>query len=233
MSMSKDASTPDTHALILELAHDLQTPLTILKCRIARMRASMVRDAPDDTEAAEIDALIDSMSAGIAEFIVSAACPPGDSAWETFSLSALVREIAEEATIVAESRAIAVAVQIEGGVVVIGNRRCLREAVQNILSNALKYMGDGPRKEIAITLRRKATHAELIIADTGIGIAEADLPHVFERRYRGQQRYGVTPGLGIGLSIVERAVHAHHGSASVASELGVGTTFTLELPALP
>ena len=73
--------------------------------------------------------------------------------------------------------------------------------------------------------------AVLEISDTGVGIPEEDLPHVFDRFYRvDKARSRDTGGTGLGLSIVQQIVRLHAGSVTVQSELGKGTTFTVQLP---
>ena len=108
----------------------------------------------------------------------------------------------------------------------------LERAVANLLDNALKFCPAGARITLA------AEHAEgvvrLRVADSGPGIAAADLPHLFDRFY--QARHTVAPatgegGKGLGLAIVKRIAELHGGSVSLISRLGEGTTVTLSLPA--
>jgi signal transduction histidine kinase len=105
-------------------------------------------------------------------------------------------------------------------------------AVANLLDNALKFTPAGG----AITLgaQHRADAVQVTVADTGAGIAPADLPHLFDRLY--QSRSSVAPatsdeGKGLGLAIVKRIAELHGGTVAVASSVGGGTTVTLELPA--
>ena len=109
----------------------------------------------------------------------------------------------------------------------------LRQVCYNLVSNAVKYTPDGG--SIRVTLRREGRDAVLQVSDTGIGIAEADLPHVFDRFYRADKaraRMGESGGTGLGLSIVRQIVRLHAGTVTVKSAPGEGTTFTVQLPLL-
>ncbi|HEX7277670.1 MAG TPA: ATP-binding protein, partial [Acidimicrobiales bacterium] len=100
--------------------------------------------------------------------------------------------------------------------------------VSNLLSNALKFTLEG---RIAVSLRLLPSHAELVVTDTGSGIPEADLPHVFERFHRVEGVPARTrEGTGIGLALVDDLVRLHHGRVRVQSRLGEGSTFTVWVP---
>ncbi|HEX6902985.1 MAG TPA: chemotaxis protein CheB [Thermoanaerobaculia bacterium] len=114
------------------------------------------------------------------------------------------------------------------------DRRMWEQVVSNLLSNALKHTFEG---EIAVELRALPMHAELVVRDTGVGIPEAELPHLFKRfhRVRGA-RARTYEGSGIGLALVDELVRRHHGRVRVQSrEAGPdggpsGTTFTVWVP---
>jgi two-component system, OmpR family, phosphate regulon sensor histidine kinase PhoR len=114
-------------------------------------------------------------------------------------------------------------------VVVEVDERRVRQVVDNLLSNAVKYT-PGPG-EVHVVVRRQGTAAEIAVADTGIGIPDDELEHVFDRFFRGASALDQhTPGTGIGLNIVRSIVEAHDGTISVASEPGRGSTFVVSLP---
>lgn len=103
------------------------------------------------------------------------------------------------------------------------------QVVANLLSNALKYTPDGGA--ITFTLSNIENAVRLCVRDTGIGIAENDLPFIFERFYRADKsRSKMTGGSGIGLAIVKSIVLAHGGTVSVSSRLGEGSEFVIEFP---
>jgi signal transduction histidine kinase len=108
------------------------------------------------------------------------------------------------------------------------DRDMWEKIVLNLLSNAFKFTLDG---EIRVTLQREGDTAELRVSDTGVGIAEAELPHMFERFHRIRRTRARTyEGTGIGLALVHELVRLHGGSVSVASAEGRGTTFAVTLP---
>jgi PAS domain S-box-containing protein len=110
------------------------------------------------------------------------------------------------------------------------DRELWEKIVLNLVSNAFKFTLAGA---VTVTIRPAPTGAaaELVVADTGIGIAEAELPRLFERFYRVESAQGRSyEGSGIGLTLVRELVELHGGSISVASRLGAGTAFTIRLP---
>ena len=102
------------------------------------------------------------------------------------------------------------------------------KVVLNLLSNALKFTFAG---EIAVSVARRGDAVAMTVRDTGTGIPAEELPHLFERFHRVEGARGRThEGTGIGLALVQELVHLHGGTVAVASELGRGTAFTVELP---
>ena len=106
----------------------------------------------------------------------------------------------------------------------------LARVLDNLLGNAVKYSPRGGAIQVVIS--RNGDTAELSISDVGEGIPEADLPYVFDRFHRGRNVRGRIPGTGIGLAGVYAIVQLHHGSITVNSCVGKGTTFTVRLPLL-
>ncbi|WP_254624363.1 sensor histidine kinase, partial [Cytobacillus firmus] len=103
------------------------------------------------------------------------------------------------------------------------------QILTNILNNALQYTS--PNKRVVISVLEKNDNIGFVVADEGVGIDEKDLPHLFERFYRGDKsRTRKTGGIGIGLSIVKALVNAHGGDIQVTSELNNGTIITILFP---
>jgi heavy metal sensor kinase len=133
----------------------------------------------------------------------------------------------------AEERGIELAANVTAGAVVHGNSDRLRQVVNNLIDNSLKFTPAGGR--VTVTLRKDPLRkvVELEVADTGVGISEQDLPHVFDRFYRGdksRQREHFAHGNGLGLSICQSIVVAHGGEVRAQSSPGGGATFVVSLP---
>jgi signal transduction histidine kinase len=119
-----------------------------------------------------------------------------------------------------------------GSLLVVGDSDRLAQVLRNLLSNALRHTPAGGR--VMLRVARAGEKLEVQVADTGSGISPEDLPHVFDRFYRGDKggsRRG--GGAGLGLAIARQLVVAHGGQITVASAPGQGTTFAIELPAAP
>lgn len=117
-----------------------------------------------------------------------------------------------------------------------GSPSRLRQVINNLLDNAMKYTEAPGRVQVTLREVPAANVAELSIADTGIGIPPDDLPLVFERFHRVDRSRSHNEGqrgTGLGLSICQTIVEAHGGHISVTSEPGKGSTFTVQLPLMP
>lgn len=105
--------------------------------------------------------------------------------------------------------------------------KLMRRIISNLLSNAIKY--SSAEKPVQLHLQSTATTVVLQVRDEGIGIPEADQPHLFEPFHRAAN-VGAIAGTGLGLVLTKEAVTLHHGTVTVESQLGVGTTFTVTIP---
>ncbi|OQY35425.1 MAG: hypothetical protein B6I38_01555 [Anaerolineaceae bacterium 4572_5.1] len=111
-----------------------------------------------------------------------------------------------------------------------GNEGTLVEALTNILNNAVKYSRVGG--EIDITTAEENGSVIITVTDNGVGIAEEDLPHIFEDFYSGKSRPEGERSSGVGLAITKRIIEAHDGTISLKSALGKGSSFSIQLPVL-
>lgn len=149
---------------------------------------------------------------------------------EPVELDTLVLEVFREL------RPLAGGVQLRLGaedqVTIVGDRDRLKQALLNLGVNALQYTPqDGT---VTLGLEQRDGYALLTVSDTGVGIGEDDMPHIFDRFYRADRsRSRHSGGAGLGLSIVKRVAEAHGGHATVASIPGRGSTFAIWLPLAP
>lgn len=147
-----------------------------------------------------------------------------------------VDTFAEKSVKLMESEAsrknIELSMTIEPGLYVEADEDRLRQIIMNLLSNGINYTPEGGRVSLKIE-GLGDDYIRVQIADSGIGIPKKDLPRIFERFYRvDKARSRSSGGTGLGLSIVKHLVELHKGTISVTSAVGVGTTFTIELPVL-
>jgi signal transduction histidine kinase len=113
--------------------------------------------------------------------------------------------------------------------IVVADELHLTNLIYNLVDNGIKYSAEAPLIEITTT--RNNEHFHISIRDHGIGIAKADQKHVFEKFYRvSTGNVHNVKGFGIGLNYVAQVVHLHHGTITLESELGKGSTFTITLP---
>ncbi len=149
---------------------------------------------------------------------------------EAMHMNTCIKEVWHAFRIVAKERGIDYEILIDptNTVMVMGDPGALKQILMNILSNAFKFTRSG-RITIRTALRDKKM--QIIVSDTGIGIAEEDLPYIFERMYRGDKSREQFEGSGIGLTIVKQLVMAHQGTIDVQSSLNEGTQVTITLPA--
>ncbi len=114
------------------------------------------------------------------------------------------------------------------------NATQIRRVLRNLVNNAIKFTPEGGRISCTCATETTATgdRAVIRIADTGLGIAPEDLPHIFERFYRAHRETNV-PGTGLGLAIAQELVRLHGGDITVVSTPGAGSTFTVSLPVAP
>jgi signal transduction histidine kinase len=145
-------------------------------------------------------------------------------------LTPLVLQSIEAARPVAEERSLELELVADDEATVDGDRARLGQVIDNLLSNALKFTPPGGR--VTVTIERGNDSVHMAVADTGMGISEADQEHLFERFFRSSNAITqAIQGTGLGLSIVGALVEAHGGTIEIASEIGKGTTFTVVLPA--
>ena len=109
----------------------------------------------------------------------------------------------------------------------LADRALIGRLLDNLLSNAVRYGREGGKIEVTVT--RVGDNAEIKVSDDGIGIAQEDIPKIWDRFYRADPSRS-SDGFGLGLALVRQIALLHSGSVSVESRLGDGSTFTVTLP---
>lgn len=132
----------------------------------------------------------------------------------------------------AARKSIKLDLKMENGLYVEADEDRLRQIMMNVIANGINYTPEGGKVSVNIKSIDE-DHIRIQISDTGIGIPKKDLPRIFERFYRvDKARSRSSGGTGLGLSIVKHLVELHKGTISVTSEVGMGSTFVIELPVL-
>jgi signal transduction histidine kinase len=148
--------------------------------------------------------------------------------FETFSVAELVQDLVMQFRPQAEAAAIRLEVELsERAARVHGDIALVERALANLIENALRHTPDGGC--VRVVAASDVDQVRIEVCDTGTGIAEADLPHVFDRFYRKDEGRG-SGGLGLGLAIAQKIAELHGTRLSVASKVDCGTRFTLALP---
>jgi signal transduction histidine kinase len=154
---------------------------------------------------------------------------PQDLSVDDVSLRTLLSGLVDDVEVVSDAKSIRVNLDAPTDFIVKGDAAKLRTLFLNLVENALRYTAAGGR--VAISLGIKNTHVAVSVADTGIGIPEEHLPHIFERFYRvDKSRSRAEGGVGLGLAIAKRIAELHAGRIEVQSKVGEGSTFAVFLP---
>lgn len=149
---------------------------------------------------------------------------------ELVDISTVITDAVERNEQLATSRGIKILADQKPGIKVFGNRDMLTMAIRNLVENAVVYSEPGSQVGIGTSLQDGV--AAIAVTDSGVGISAQDQERIFERFYRvDPSRSRETGGTGLGLSIVKHVAKIHRGEIKLFSQLGVGSTFTLRLPA--
>jgi signal transduction histidine kinase len=215
----------------LHASHELKTPLAVLRGQLE----TALRDDPLPPAARELCAgqleELRRLTRIVDQLTLLAKADAGlvPLAFDPVHLHELVRDIFADAQILAEATGLQVALTACETVTVAGDAHRLRQLLLNLADNAVKYTPPGG--SVTLALREAGTVAEFRIDNTGPGIPAEALPRVYDRFYRGDQAHSSeAEGCGLGLSIAEWIVSAHHGTIAVESMPATLTTVTVRLP---
>lgn len=147
---------------------------------------------------------------------------------ETVNLYALLEDAVDLYRHVAEEKEITLSLTVSKELEVTADRNRMRQVLANLLDNAIKFTP--PEGKISLIAYAEQEQVVIVVEDTGIGIPSMELPKIWDRLYRGSQGRSQR-GLGLGLSLVKAVVQAHGGSVDVSNNSGIGSRFTLLLPA--
>ena len=214
---------------LADVGHELRTPLTVIKGNIDLMRRM---NCTDDESMDSINNEVDRLTRMVGDLLLLAQAESGNMplASKTVELDTLMLEVLQQMRVLAKDRLILKIEEIDQ-VLVCGDEDRLKQVLVNLIGNAIKYTPAGG--EIVLGLAKVDNRARLSVSDSGPGIPAEDLPHIFERFYRGEKsrtRSKDGKGFGLGLSIAYWIVRSHGGQIDVANREPTGTTFTIWLP---
>ncbi len=224
------ASEERMRQFVADASHELRTPLTSIRgyAELIEEGAATDRDLALEriqSEATRMGLLVDDL------LMLARLDQHRPLVAEPVDVQALVHDAVEGVLAGSPERRVEIHLPVVGSVVVNGDRDRLRQVLDNLLSNALRYSSPEDLVEVAVSV--ESGWCAISVVDRGVGLTEDEAGQVFERLYRTDDaRSRVRGGTGLGLAIVRSVVEAHGGSVSVVSEVGSGSTFVVRLPLL-
>ncbi len=215
-----------------DASHELRTPVALIR---TTAELTLRRERPPETyreSLRQIMAESDRMTHLIDDLLLLARADAGLPAisLDRLELTPLVRDVCEQGQVLAHSRQLDISAEIpDEPIFVDANDPALRRLLLLLVDNAVKYTPAGGR--ITVSVGRESGATTVTVRDTGIGIPDAALPHVFERFYRvDESRNREAGGTGLGLSIAKWIAEVHHASLEAESVVGQGSAFRVRFP---
>jgi heavy metal sensor kinase len=228
-----EASFQQMRQFSTDVSHELRTPITAIRGQLEV--ALFTAKSPDQYRDAIVNALqdIDRLSQMVRALLLLSQAESGQLVLQKsrVDLCAVVRDLTEQFQIPAEAAGVRLSAQVPPHCYANVDRVQIERMITNLLSNAVKFTPEDGI--VRVTLGPEEDAIELVVADTGRGIPEQYLPHIFDRFYRvpgSGTAPGPDQGLGLGLSFVAWIVKAHDGAIDVESAPGHGTRFRIKLP---
>jgi len=217
-----------------DVSHELRTPLTAIRGQLEV--ALFTAQTPEQYRDAMVNALedVEQLSSIVRALLLLSQAESGQLALQKtmLDLGDVAEDVVDQFQIPAEEKRVRLTARIEPGVVILADHTQIERLFSNLLSNAVKYTAVGGTVQVRVRRDEKPNWGRIEIEDTGVGIPQENLPHIFDRFYRVRNaQTNLIQGLGLGLSFVAWIVKAHGGLIDVTSTAGQGTRFTVRLPA--
>ncbi|WP_241752913.1 sensor histidine kinase [Brevibacillus agri] len=217
--------------LTSDLAHELRTPLNTLLAQIEGMIDGVWEASPEHLESTRSEVLRLTRLVSDLDQVVQTEAGALHISKEELDVSEVAKEIVDSMKASFQRKNIQLNHILEPLALVVGDKQRLAQVFSNLLTNSLKHTE--PNGEVVVSVVKDNESVLITIKDNGMGIPKEDLPHVFERFYRGDRsRNRERGGSGLGLTIAKGIVEAHQGEIQIESELGNGTIVTIRLPSL-
>lgn len=232
MTCSMETLDRSRNQFVSNASHELKTPMTTVKLLIEGI---LYQDPIDNAMAhdflSDADKEIDRMTAVVGDLLTLVKMDSGASKLklEDINLQDLLQEDVRRLSPIARERGIDLTLNVKEELSLSGDKSKLDQVFYNLIDNAIKYTGRAG--EVSIEAFKQNRNAIIRVKDTGVGIPQEDIQHIFDRFYRvDKARSRDTGGTGLGLSIVKQIILAHNGTINVTSQENKGTTFTVQLP---
>ena len=214
------------------IAHDLKTPITRIRGHAEITLTSSSSTLKDYENMAsntieESDNLLEIITAML--YISKVDSGIATIKKEETDLSEIVKSACDLFSPIAEDKGISINLKIPETCIFYGEQKGIQRMTANLLDNAIKYSSRGG--SVYMEIIKTASEITFKISDTGIGIAEENIPFIFKRFYRCSENTDI-PGIGLGLSMVQAVIKQHSGTITAESRKNVGTVFTIILPLL-
>jgi heavy metal sensor kinase len=215
----------------MNVAHELKTPLTILK---GESELALAKLSPSEDTRELVSSYLEEtirMSRIVDDLLTLAKADAGQLPIERepVDVEILIRELYEDATLLSANKQLDIQLAKADHAVVVGDASRLRQLFRILITNAIQFTD--PKGTIRIGCEASGPHVIVTVEDTGVGIPAGSLQKIFEPFYRvDQARTRAKGGSGLGLSLAKWIVESHIGTISAQSELGKGSTFTIRLP---
>jgi signal transduction histidine kinase len=226
-----DEAFQHNRRFLADASHELRTPLTILRSEMEQLLRGTSHDQKTRLILANVLEEVERLARIVQTLFELSRLEAGRAHAEhkAFDLSKLATETSEQLCLLAEDKGLKMVCMAEQPTFVEGDRARLKQVIVNLLDNAIKYTPSGGTVTLKVNEESAAVVCE--ISDTGMGIPEAALPHIFDRFFRvDNARSRDAGGAGIGLSIVKIICAAHGGSVEVESVENQGSRFLVKLP---
>jgi signal transduction histidine kinase len=231
MTARLDRSFQHIREFTLHASHELKTPLTVMRGEFeTALREEQLTEAQRERLFSQLDEvqrlaqIVDGLT-----LLTKADAGQVMLKQESVAFDELVRDSVEDAQTLGDPRGLRVSLTADGPLTVRGDRHRLRQLLLNLADNAVKYCQPGGK--VTFALNRVGSAAELVVTNTGPGLAAELQPRVFERFFRGDASHGhETDGCGLGLSIAQWIARAHGGTIQFVSEPDARTSVTVRLP---
>jgi heavy metal sensor kinase len=216
-----------------DVSHELRTPLTAIRGQLEV--ALFTAQTPEQYREAMVNALedVEQLSSIVRALMLLSQAESGQLVLQKKSLDLgdVAEDVVDQFQIPAEEKRVRLTARIEPGVLILADRTQIERLLSNLLSNAVKYTPAGGTVEVRVRRDDLKDWGRVEIEDTGVGIPEENLPHIFDRFYRVRNaKTNLIQGLGLGLSFVAWIVKAHGGLIDVTSKVDSGTRFSIRLP---